>query len=123
MKKKTGITMAMLVVIVAVMSILTTVTITSISNSYNNSKLSIWVTEIGLIEDLMKEHKANVSSILMDAILFDVSNINSNIKTEQFSGETITNNKIVYIENTVFQTKTVFLFTLIRTDAQARQAS
>ena len=51
----------MLVLMVAVLGILTTVTVTSISNSYTNSKLSIWVTEIGLIQDLMKENKNNLT--------------------------------------------------------------
>ncbi|MBR6688937.1 MAG: hypothetical protein IKL68_02860 [Clostridia bacterium] len=94
MKRKTGITMAMLVVIVTVIAILTTVTVTSISNSYNNSKLSVWVTEIGIIQDIMKERKEDVTNVLMDTISFDVSGIDSNIRIEQFAGETIISNKI-----------------------------
>ena len=47
MRLRKGITMAMLVVIVAVLGILTTVTVTAISNSYTNSKLAIWTSEMG----------------------------------------------------------------------------
>ena len=95
---KRGITIAMLVVMVAVLGILATVTVKSISNSYTNSKLSIWVTEIGLIQDLMKENKNNLTYALMDTVSFDVSAIPQEIKTEQFSGETITSNKITLKE-------------------------
>ena len=98
MRLRKGITMAMLVVIVAVLGILTTVTVTAISNSYTNSKLAIWTSEISVVQDLMKEKKDNLQSILMDEITFDVSNISQTVLTEQFSGETITSNKITLKE-------------------------
>ncbi len=98
MRLKKGITMAMLVVIVAVLGILATVTVTSISNSYTNSKLAIWTSEISIVQDLMKEKRDNLSNILMDEITFDVSGISQTILAEQFSGETITSNKIVLKE-------------------------
>ena len=98
MRLRKGITMAMLVVIVAVLGILTTVTVTAISNSYTNSKLAIWTSEISVVQDLMKEKRDNLQSILMDEITFDVSNISQTVLTEQFSGETITSNKITLKE-------------------------
>ncbi|MBR6641076.1 MAG: hypothetical protein IKL08_02650, partial [Clostridia bacterium] len=94
MRLKKGITMAMLAVMIAVLGILATVTVTSISNSYTNSKLAIWTAEISVVQDLVKEKRENLSNILMDEITFDVSNISQAVLTEQFSGETITSNKI-----------------------------
>ena len=95
---KRGITVAMLVVMVAVLGILATVTVKSISNSYTNSRLSVWATEIGLIQDLVKENKDDLAYALIDTVSFDVSAIPQEIKTVQFEGETITSNKITLKE-------------------------
>lgn len=98
MRLRKGITMAMLAVMVAVLGILTTVTVTSISNTYINSKLAIWTSEISVVQDLMKEKKDNLQIVLMDEITFDVSNISQTTLTEQFSGETIISNELTLKE-------------------------
>ncbi len=95
---KKGITVAMLVVIVSVIGILTTATIKSISNSYTNAKLSVWITEVELVQDLMNENKNNVSDMLLDEVIWDLSKLDDEARTEQIKGETIADDKVVLKE-------------------------
>lgn len=91
---KKGITVAMLVVIVSVIGILTTATVKSISSSYTNAKLSVWITEVGLVQDLINENKNNISDMLLDEVIWDVSKIDNEDRLEQINGEIITDDKI-----------------------------
>jgi len=92
---KKGVTLSILIVVIIVLAILATTVVTSVSSSINDTKLSLWATEISLVQDVVKENRDNIDDILLNEISFSTKKIATEILDEQFKDEVITNNEII----------------------------
>lgn len=110
MKTKSGVTVAMLVIVILVLSILSATIITTVSKSIENTNLSVWTQEIAFVQDLINESK-DKEAMLLNEMDFNVANISLQVLKEQFKDEEILNGSFkVYeinlaklnITNTVF---------------------
>jgi len=96
MNKKQGITVAMLTITIIILIILAGTITYSIYSTINYSNISTWISEMSYIQDIASEKlkESTVANFVGDSIYIDLTNIGSNEISEQFEGETISENKV-----------------------------
>lgn len=94
MKRKSGITLAVLVLTIIIMTILVTIVVINGSNSYDRAIKNKLQVEINQIEILVDNYVIRNSVNDFEEVVLDISTYSDKEKS-QFAFETITDNKIV----------------------------
>lgn len=96
MNKKQGITVTMLTITIIILTILAGTITYSIYSTINYSNISTWISEICYIQDIASEKlkESTVANFVGDSIYIDLTGVGSNEISEQFEGETISDNRV-----------------------------